>query len=251
MNHFPLRALRFAGLRSLLIVASRPADIDRAARSGADALILEATEPPSARVRAALERARRENPARPLLVRIAALVSSRMEADLDAIMPGRPDAVVLPACGAGADVQQLGVKLAVREAGLGIEVGSTSIVAGASAAGLLALASFAGASPRLVALMGDAAAVGVDCTMAGGAEHPARALAQALVLLGARAAGIAAFDMDGEPDASAVEAASRRARWMGFAGRITREVARIEPINAAFGAKAASERDGSPRAVQP
>lgn len=231
MNHSSLRQLRFADLPSLLLVAGRPTTIDRAARSAAGALILDAAETPGARVRACLERARHLVPARPLLVRLRALGSPRVEADLDAIMPGRPDALLLPQCRSGADVQQLGVKLAVREAELGLDVGATAIVAEASAAGLLALPSFTEASPRLVALTSEAAPL----EPGGGLDHPVDALAQALVLLGARAAGVAAFDWDLASDASSVASASRRARWMGFAGRITREVARVEPINAAFG----------------
>lgn len=250
MNQLPLRSLRFARLRSLLIVAGHPSDIDRAVRSGADALILDAVEPGSAWVQASLERARRLEPARPLLVRTA-LGSPRVEADLDAIMPGRPDAIVLPACDGGADLQQLGVKLAVREAERGLAVGSTSIVAHTSAAGLLGLASFVGASPRLVALAVDAAAVKGDDTILGDVEHPVEALAQALLLLGARAAGVAAFHMDAAADASSVEAAARRARSMGFAGCMTREVARVATINAAFGAVTVLERDGSSRPADP
>lgn len=229
MNHASLR-LRFAGLRSLL-VAGRPSAIAGAARSAADALILDVEETSSARMRACLERARRLAPARPLLVRLGAPELPRFEGDLDAIMAGRPDALVLPECRSGAAVQQLGAKLAVREAELGSEVGATAIVAQANAAGLLALTSFAAASPRLVALAWETPPAGRD----GGVDHPVDALAQSLVLLGARAAGVAAFDLDLASDASSVASASRHARWMGFAGRITREAARVETINAAFG----------------
>ena len=233
MNHSPPSPVRFAGLRSLLIVVGGPAALDRAARSAADALVLDAGDAP-ARVRAWLDRARRLVPARPLLVRVAGPGSPGVEAALDAIMPGRPDAVVLPECHAGADVQQLGVKLAVREAELGLKVGATAILAEPSAAGLLALASFTGASARLVGLI--APAVEADPGPPSRAGHPADLLAHALVLLGARAAGLAAFDTDTDvaSDAAAVETASRRARGSGFAGRVTRDAARVETINAAL-----------------
>ena len=78
--------------------------------------------------------------------------------DLDAAMAATPDEIVLPVRN-GADVQHLGVKLAVREAELGLADGATRIIALVAGPGaVFQLGSFVSASPRLAALAFDARA---------------------------------------------------------------------------------------------
>ena len=138
-------------MRSLIVA---PADEERLAEalaSGADGLVVDlAFAPPSgkaaARVLAArfLEeaRARRSGPA--LIVGLGALDFGAADLDLDAIMAGAPDAILLSRSHGGASVQQLSAKLAVREAELALADGATRIIAVADTArSLFALGAIA------------------------------------------------------------------------------------------------------------
>src|SRR5882672_7135406 len=112
-------------MRSLLFV---PADggskLDKAMASGADAVIvdLEDSIVPERKEHAraaALEflKAVGAKPQRPrLLVRINGLDTGMTDADLDAIVAGKPDAVVFPKAEGGGTVAHLDAKLTAREA---------------------------------------------------------------------------------------------------------------------------------------
>src|SRR5262245_26593235 len=150
-------------MRSLLFV---PADggpkLDKALASGADAVIVDLEDSivperkPAART-AALEFLKRAGAAkqRPrLLVRINGVETGMIDADLDAIVAGRPDAVVVPKAEGGPSVVHLDAKLTAREAIAGVPEGQIKILAQAveSAAGLFAAGNFRNAGPRLVGL---------------------------------------------------------------------------------------------------
>src|SRR5215475_7025340 len=89
-----------------------------------------------------------------LLVRVNGLDTGMTDADLDAIVPGRPDAVVFPKAEGGPSVVHLDAKLTAREAIAGVPEGQIKILAQAveSAAGLFAAGNFRNASPRLIGL---------------------------------------------------------------------------------------------------
>src|SRR5258705_10930301 len=149
-----------AVMRSLLFV---PADdgkkLDKAMASGADAVIvdLEDSSPAQgkadARMRAAafikdaVEAAHRPR----LLVRINGFATGLADADLDAVVPARPDAIMLPKAEGGADVIRADAKLSAREAIAGLPEGPVKIVSQAieTAAGWFAAGNFRGSSPRL------------------------------------------------------------------------------------------------------
>ena len=150
-------------MRSLLFV---PADggpkLDKALASGADAVVVDLEDlivlerKPAARA-AALEFLKRAGAAkqRPsLLVRINGLDTGMTDADLDAIVTGRPDAVVFPKAEGGPSVVHLDAKLTAREAIAGVPEGQIKILAQAIelAAGLFAAGNFRDASPRLIGL---------------------------------------------------------------------------------------------------
>jgi len=196
-------------VRSLLFVpADVPRKLDKALRSGADALILDLEDSVSparkgeAR-RNALDflRAHAGAAVRPaLLVRINGFGTGLSEGDLDAVMTGAPDGIVLPKAAGGGDIALLDSRLSVREALHGTDDGRTRIVAIATEqpAAIFTLGSYARSSPRLAGLSWGAedlsAEMGAQSARADGTWTEPFRLARSLCLFGAAAAGVAAID---------------------------------------------------------
>ncbi|GEP01279.1 hypothetical protein [Methylobacterium haplocladii] len=107
------------------------------------------------------------------LLRVDGIDMSDLDACLAATVVFQLDAIVLPARD-GSDVAHLGSLLAVHEAEHGLPDGGMGIVALVScAAGVLAAASFVGASRRLRGLAWDAAALARQLGMPGGSVRSA------------------------------------------------------------------------------
>ncbi len=147
-------------MRSLLFVpADSPKKLDKGMTSGADALIvdLEDSIAPEGKARAresaaAFLKEASTAAARPyLVVRVNGLHTGLTDADLDAVAPARPDAIMLPKAEGGVSVVHADAKLAVREATGGLPDGHIKIVpiATETAAALFLAGTFAGASARL------------------------------------------------------------------------------------------------------
>ena len=149
-----------------------------------------------------LARRRRRRAPRPrLIVRVNPLGGDLTNADLDAVMPEAPDAIMLPKCPGGASVQQLGAKIAVREAEHGLADGATHILAIAteSARALFGFKSYVGCSRRLEGLAWGGEDLSADLgaetnRLPDGAYAGPYALARTLTLIGAAAAGVSAID---------------------------------------------------------
>src|SRR5439155_2631974 len=140
-------------------------------------------------------------PARPrLLVRVNALATGLTDADLDAVVPARPDAIMLPKAEGGAAVVQTDARLAAHEAMAGVDVGHIKIVAQAieTAAGIFQIGTFGGASARLIGLTWGpedlSAELGAEANRdaEGKLTEPYR-LARSLCLYGAAAAAVTAI----------------------------------------------------------
>src|SRR5271170_3123737 len=142
-------------MRSFLFVPADSAKkLDKAMTSGADALIvdLEDSVAPHGKARARQSAAaflKEVGTAkiRPyLLVRVNSLKTGLTDADLDAIAPQRPDAIMLPKAEGGASVVHADAKLAVREAASGLPDGHIKIVpiATETAAAMFLAGTFAG-----------------------------------------------------------------------------------------------------------
>src|SRR5258707_3691086 len=125
-------------MRSLLFVPADDAKkLDKAMACGADALIVDledsipAQGKAQARMRAAACMGEEGKAAhRPsLLVRINGFATGLADADLDAVVPARPDAIMLPKAEGGPDVVRADAKLSAREAIAGLPDGSIRIVA--------------------------------------------------------------------------------------------------------------------------
>jgi citrate lyase subunit beta/citryl-CoA lyase len=246
-------------VRSVLLV---PADdekgLARALASEADALIvdLEDSVVPAAKRRARgiatdFLRAVASQASRPrLLVRINAADGGLADDDLDAAMAAAPEGVVLPKSRGGASIQQLGVKLAVREAAFGLGDGTTPIIAIATgnARALFAMDSYRGCSPRLEGLawgcedlsadLGAESARGSDGVHAGPI-----ALARNLTLLGAVAADVAPIDAAYPDfrDEVGLRAEAVAARRDGFSAKMAIHPAQVAIINDVFTPSAAAQ----------
>ena len=144
-------------MRSLLFVPADSAKkLDKAMTSGADALIVDledlivhdgkakARESAAAFLKDAMAAASRPY----ILVRVNGLQTGLIDADLDAVVPAKPDAIMLPKAEGGASVVHTDAKLAVREAMAGLPDGhvKVSALATETAASLFVTGTFAGSS---------------------------------------------------------------------------------------------------------
>ncbi len=239
-------------MRSLLFVpGDSPRKLEKGLGSGTDALIIDledsvalAAKDEARRVTAGFLREAGAQAGRPrLIVRVNGLTTNLTDADLDGIMEGAPDAVMLPKAVGGRDVSHLGAKLAVREAEFDLEDGRTRVIAigTETASGVFALGSFAGASHRLSGLTWG----GEDLSADLGAEtnrdergaytEPYR-IARALTLLSAAAAEVDAIDSvyTNFRDLDGLAAECREARRDGFVAKMAIHPAQVAVINEAF-----------------
>jgi citrate lyase subunit beta/citryl-CoA lyase len=197
-------------MRSFLFV---PADsarkLEKAMTSGADALIVDLEDSIAldgkARARqsaAAFLKEARAAASRPyLLVRVNGLQTGLTDADLDAIAPGKPDAIMLPKAEGGAALVHADGKLAVREAMSGLPDGAIKIlpIATETAAALFLVGTFAGASARLIGMTWGAEDLSAELGARANRDAQGRfldpyRLARALCLTGAAAAQVPAID---------------------------------------------------------
>lgn len=236
-------------MRSMLFVpGDRPERFDKAAASGADAVILDledavtADRRPQARreIAACLARGTR---AVPLWVRINPVDTEDALRDLAAIVATRPDGILLPKVRDGADVQRASHWLEACEASCGFAAGSVRLVPLITerAGALLKAATFADLPARVAGLTWGAedlaADVGASANRSADGDYEFTfALARSMCLLAAAAAGVPAIDtIDIEfRDAAAIERRARASRRQGFAAKLAIHPAQIAPIHAAF-----------------
>jgi len=165
------------------------------------------------------------------------------DADLDAIVPGAPDAVLFPKAEGGASVVHLDAKLTAREAIAGLPEGAIKILAQAveSAAGLFLAGTFRDSSARLIGLTWGpedlSAELGAEANREadGTLTEPYR-IARAMCLYGAAAAKVPAIEtvfVDFR-NSEGLRRDTEMARRDGFTGRLTIHPAQVAVINAVF-----------------
>jgi citrate lyase subunit beta/citryl-CoA lyase len=235
-------------MRSFLFV---PADSERklarGPQSGADALILDLEDSvvpanrPAARIlaRGFLDAAGSAGFQR--WVRVNPLASGAALDDLAAIVPGRPDGILLPKC-VPDDLRTLDHYLAAFEAAAALPVGATRVIAIATEtpAAMFAIGNYAGVSPRLFGITWGAedlaACIGGANRRADGIYDDVYRLARTLCLLAASAAGVEPIDTiytDFRDGAGLAEecAAARRS---GFTAKMAIHPAQVAVINRSF-----------------
>ena len=178
---------------------------------------------------------------RPVVVRVNPRDTPWYLADLAAVVPGRPVAVLLPKCSGPHDLVALDHHLEALETAAGLPVGGIGVLALVTETALsLRCLDYAGSPKRLLALCFGAEDLSADLGIAprgpGGAYTAAVAAARAAMLLAAAQAGVPAIDTPWpdpkDPDSMAREAAE--AARDGFSGKLCIHPAQIAPANAAF-----------------
>ncbi len=223
-------------LRSLLFVpADSPRKIEKSRELRPDAVILDLEDAvaPAAkgRAREALSRALEgfRHPSAAVFVRVNGPRTEGFELDLEAAAAPAVEGVVLPKCEAPDDVARAA---RVLERAPAIRL----LPSVESAAGVLAAADLARAGDRVLALVFGAEDFCADLGIRRTASGDELAHARSAVVLAARAAGRAAVDaafMDLEDEAGLLRDA-RRAKAMGFAGKLLVHPRQIEPVHRAF-----------------
>ena len=225
-------------LRSLLFVpGDRPERMAKALTLGADALILDLEDSvalankPAARAAVAdfLGQARGTI----LFVRINPVDSGFADDDLSAVLPVRPDGIVLPKAEGAASLAALDARLD----------GDTMIlpIATETPAAIFGLGSYGGVTPRLAGLTWGAedlpAAIGASTSREGDGSYTAPyQLARSLTLFGAHAAGVPAIETvyPDFRDIDGLAAYAARGRRDGFTGMMAIHPTQVSVINAAF-----------------
>jgi citrate lyase subunit beta/citryl-CoA lyase len=235
-------------MRSLLIATAEERRLAEALESGADGVIVDlacaaAAERAGARAAAArfLKEARRRRIGPLLIIRANALDSGETDADLDAVMAGAPDAILLPGSLGAPSVQQLSAKLALREAELGFGDGATRIIAVADIAqSFFAMGSYRGSTARLLGVAWSAESLATDIGAEADRDRldylgPCR-LARELTLLAATSARVAAIDavFPAAGDLEGLRADALAARRDGFAGKMAIDRAQVAVVNDVF-----------------
>ncbi len=177
------------------------------------------------------------------MVRINGLQTGLTDADLDVIVEGRPDAIMLPKAEGGVAVTHCDAKLAAREAIHGLEPGSIGLVAIATetARALFLAGTFAGASRRLAGLTWGAedisAEIGAEANRdKDGSFLDLYRLARALCLAGAATARVQPIDtvyVDFRNEAG-LRRECEEARRDGFTGKMAIHPAQVPIINEVF-----------------
>ncbi|CAN7182602.1 CoA ester lyase [Bosea sp. LjRoot9] len=239
-------------MRSLLFVpGDSPKKQQKGLESGADALILDLEDsvaldakPQAREIALAFLRAAHALPRRPrLIVRVNALSTGLTQADLDTVMQGAPDAIMLPKSEGGVDVGHLAARIAVREAENDLPDGATKIIpiATETGKGIFGLGSYAGASHRLEGLTWGAEDLSADLgaeanRLSDGSYTDPYRLARSLTLFAAAAAQVDAIDtvFTNFRDDAGFRAECLAARRDGFTGKMAIHPAQVAAANEVF-----------------
>ncbi len=239
-------------MRSMLFV---PGDSERkftkSLTTGADAIILDLEDSVAGdqkqearRITPELINRARGEPECPLIyVRVNSLETDMWMEDLSAVMPAKPDGLIMPKPRSGEDVHKLAIALDSAEGAAGTPVGHTKIlpIATEVAVSVLQMHTYVGCTSRMVGLSWGAEDLSSDIGASTNRDDDGKLasvyqLARDLCLLAAVAAGVQPMDtvyVNFRDDAG-LERESRIAARDGFTGKIAIHPAQVDIINRSF-----------------
>ena len=233
--------------RSLLFApGDSPRKLEKAGLSAADLVIVDLEDAvaesakPDAR-KAVASHLKATHRRQPHWVRINPLDTPHALPDLAAMVPARPDGIVLPKA-TRADAERLNNYLSALETAAGLPLGDIPVfvLATETAAGVFDVGNYAGC-PRLAALSwgaeDSATALGATSNRDDNGEYDfPYQLFRALCLTGAAAASVSAIEtIHGDfRDSEGLEKMARRARRAGFRGMLAIHPDQVPVINATF-----------------
>src|SRR5882724_10201339 len=239
-------------MRSFLFIpGDSPKKLDKGMGSGADALLLDLEDSisPTNKVEArattlAFLKETHGAKQRPrLYVRINGIATGLIDADLDAVVAGRPDGVIFPKAEGGAAVIHCDAKLTAREAIHGLPDGALDIIAIATetAQAMFLVGTYGGASKRLKGLTWGAEDLSVELGAEANRDRDGHflapyQLARSLCLAGAAAAQVQAIDtvyIDFKNEAG-LRRECEEARRDGFTGKMAIHPGKVAIINEVF-----------------
>ncbi len=161
-------------------------------------------------------------------VRINPWPGSAAEADLEAVLPGNPDLIVVPKVESLDAVEALDARLGESDARL--------LLIFESARGVMHALQLAEASDRVVAVAVGAEDLAADAGMRRSAGNEEVRTARQLVVLAAAAAGVASVDMITADfrDTERTQREAIEAKAYGFDGKMVVHPAQVEVVHAAF-----------------
>lgn len=157
--------------------------------------------------------------------------------DLEAILPARPDGILLPKIDSADTVHRVSETIARMEKVRGWPAGGIAlIVIAETARAILRLETICSAEERVQAVIFGAEDLAADIGAVRSAGGMEVFTARSLVVLNAAAAGIQALDVVNVNyrDLEALYADARQAAGMGFAGKQIIHPAQIDPVQRAF-----------------
>ncbi len=178
-----------------------------------------------------------------IYVRINSFDSQLLEDDLDAVMAGKPDGILLPKSEHGKDVTHLHVRLSVYEAENGIDEGTTRIAAiiTETATATLNADTYGGCSERLTALTWGAEDLSADLGALekrneDGSYRDVYKHARTVTLLSAISTGVAPIDtvFTDFRDMDGLRRECEEAVKDGFSGKMAIHPAQVPIINEVF-----------------
>jgi len=234
-------------LRSVLFCpADRPERVVKALREGkADCVVadLEDAVAPErkAEARQLAAQALREVPVGAVAalraVRVNGWGTGLAQADLEAVVPARPDLVALAKAESPHQVREADTLMGQVERRSGIPVGSTRLLLHVeTAAGVLSARELAAASTRVLALAFGAEDLAADAGLRRSASNAEVSVPRALVALAAATAKVGCLDMiTADPrDAERAGREAAEARSLGYTGKMCIHPAQVAAVHAAF-----------------
>lgn len=171
------------------------------------------------------------------VVRINAVDTAYWQADIQAILPQKPQFILLPKVGSAQDILTVDAYISEAEAALNLESGAVGIIALIETAlGVENAYSIASASPRVKALFLGAEDLTADLQCKRTKEGREIEYARTRLVVAARAAGIDVYDtpFTDVNDDEGIETDAALAKALGFSGKASISPRHVEVINRVF-----------------